>query len=105
MTTMTKEQPTLVINAKELKKAAMIYRAVNHKLRKQFLDYIHAKGRVTVTELYIKMRLEQSVTSQHLAILRGAGLVVNERQGKFIFYSVNYQRLKQLHEVAREITG
>ncbi len=75
------------------KKAALILRAVNHKLRQQMIKLIDDKKRITVTELYVKLRLEQSVASQHLAILRRAGIVTTERDGKFIHYSVNYERV------------
>jgi DNA-binding transcriptional ArsR family regulator len=52
--------------------------------------------KMTVTEIYVKLRLEQSVASQHLAILRRAGIVSTSRDGKFIFYSVNYNRLAEV---------
>jgi DNA-binding transcriptional ArsR family regulator len=95
-----KELPIEVLH---IKKAALVFRAINHPLRRQMLQLLHNSIRMTVTEVFIKLRLEQSVASQHLAILRKAGLVVTERQGKFIFYAVNYSRLKQLHQVAEEI--
>ena len=88
-----------------IKKAAHIFRAINHPLRKEMLLLLHKNVRMTVTEVFIKLRLEQSVASQHLAILRKSGLVMTERQGKFIFYAVNYQRLKQIHQIATEITA
>jgi len=75
------------------KKAALILRAVNHKLRQQMIKLIDDKKGITVTEIYVKLRLEQSVASQHLAILRRAGIVITERDGKFIHYSVNYERV------------
>ena len=72
-----------------LKKAAMILRALNHKLRQQIVKLIDENKRLTVTEIYVRLRLEQSVASQHLAILRRAGIVKTDRDGKFIYYSVN----------------
>ena len=51
------------------KKAAMILRALNHKLRQQIVKLIDEQQKMTVTEIYVKLRLEQSVASQHLAIL------------------------------------
>jgi DNA-binding transcriptional ArsR family regulator len=62
----------LKIDVIQLKKAALILRAVNHKLRQQIMKLIHQNGKMTVTEIYVKLRLEQSVASQHLAILRKA---------------------------------
>lgn len=97
----TKED--LKIDAIQLKKAALIFRAINHKLRQQMVKFIHQNGRITVTQIYVKLRLEQSVASQHLAILRKAGFVNTERDGKFIFYSVNHDRLSEIHKVAGDL--
>ena len=79
-----------------LKKAAMILRALNHKLRQQIVKLIDENKRLTVTEIYVRLRLEQSVASQHLAILRRAGIVKTDRDGKFIYYSVNSSRVAQI---------
>jgi len=93
----------LRIDVIQLKKAALILRAVNHKLRQQIMKLIHQNGKMTVTEIYVKLRLEQSVASQHLAILRKAGFVSTLRDGKFIYYSVNYNRLDQVHSIVHEL--
>lgn len=88
-----------------LKKAAMVLRAINHKLRQQILKLIDEHGKMTVTEIYVKLRLEQSVASQHLAILRKAGFVKTERDGKFIYYSVSTERLEELNKFVKELVG
>jgi DNA-binding transcriptional ArsR family regulator len=93
----------LKVDVIQLKKAALILRAINHKLRQQILKLIHQQGKITVTEIYVKLRLEQSVASQHLAILRKAGFVITVRDGKFIHYSVNYDRLDQVHGIVHEL--
>jgi len=93
----------LKIDVIQLKKAALILRAVNHKLRQQIMKLIHQNGKMTVTEIYVKLRLEQSVASQHLAILRKAGFVTTVRDGKFIYYSVNYERLEQVHGIVHDL--
>jgi DNA-binding transcriptional ArsR family regulator len=93
----------LKIDVIQLKKAALVLRAVNHKLRQQMLKLLHQSGQMTVTQIYVKLRLEQSVASQHLAILRKAGFVNTLRDGKFIYYSVNYARLEQVHKVVHDL--
>lgn len=98
MTSITESE--LLVHSLELKKAALIFRAINHSLRQQMMHLIHSNQSLTVTEIYVKLRLEQSVASQHLAILRKAGFVNTIRDGKRIFYSVNNERLHQVHEVA-----
>ncbi len=93
----------LKIDLHNLKKAALVLRAVNHKLRQQLLKLIDEHGRMTVTELYVKMRLEQSVASQHLAILRKAGFVKTNRDGKFIYYSVNINRMDEVNQFLADL--
>lgn len=93
----------LKVDLLNVKKAALIIRAVNHKLRQQIMRLIDEMGKVTVTELYLKLRLEQSVASQHLAILRKAGFVKTERDGKFIYYSVNTSRIEELNRFVGEL--
>ena len=88
-----------------LKKAAMVLRALNHKLRQQLLTLIEEEKKITVTEIYVRLRLEQSVASQHLAILRKAGIVNTERDGKFIFYTVNYKRIDEISQFTKDLVG
>ena len=85
------------------KKAALVLRAMNHKLRQQILSLIDTEKKITVTEIYVRLRLEQSVASQHLAILRRAGIVVTQRDGKFIYYTVNHARIAEINKFISEL--
>jgi DNA-binding transcriptional ArsR family regulator len=89
----------------ELRKAALVLRAVNHKLRQRIIDLLEENKKMTVTDIYVKLRLEQSVASQHLAILRRAGVVRTDRQGKFIFYSLDRERLDQISSLVEELAA
>ena len=88
----------------DLRKAVLVLRAVNHDLRQQIISLLLDKGRLTVTDIYIKLRLEQSVTSQHLAILRRASVVSTAREGKYIYYSINPDRLSQIKRLIGELS-
>jgi DNA-binding transcriptional ArsR family regulator len=79
-----------------LRKAVLVLRSVNHKLRQSMIKLLEESEEMTVTELYVKLRLEQSVASQHLAILRRAGVVNTRREGKFIYYSLNKDRITEI---------
>ena len=93
----------LHIDVIQLRKAALVFRSINHPLRQQMLRLLHQNGKMTVTELYVKLRLEQSVASQHLAILRKSGIVATERKAKNVFYSVSYSQLDHLHNVTASL--
>src|SRR5580658_2849337 len=86
-----------------LKKGGLILRAINHKLRQQIIRLLDENKRMTVTEIYVQLRLEQSVASQHLAILRRAGIVKTERDGKFIFYTISTERLSHIMQCVEEL--
>lgn len=103
LNTVSESGNSLKLDLLNIKKASLVLRAVNHKLRQQILKLIDETGKITVTEIYVKLRLEQSVASQHLAILRKAGFVKTERDGKFIYYSVNTNRLEELNQFVGEL--
>lgn len=98
-------EPELNIDTLDVKKTAIILRAVNHKLRQIILKYIGERERVTVTEIFEHLLLEQAVASQQLAILRRTGFVKTKREGKFIYYSVNRQRLLDLNKFVNDLLG
>lgn len=89
----------------KIKKAALVLRAINHKLRQQIIKTIYEHKRISVTDLYVKLRLEQSVASQHLAILRKADIVSTIREGKFIFYTVNQDRIEDIMTIVKNLLG
>ena len=95
----------LNIDYHNIKKAALILRSLNHKLRQQILKIISEDNKITVTEIYVKLRLEQSVASQHLAILRKAGIVTTQREGKFIYYTINTSRVEAVQKFVNDLVG
>lgn len=91
------------INYLEIKKAAAILRAINHKLRQSIIKLLDEKNYLTVTEIYVKLRVEQSVASQHLAILRRAEIVKTSREGKNIHYKLNHARLEEINRFVKDL--
>lgn len=87
----------------QTKKALLNLRAINHKLRLQLLQILDENKGITVTDIFIKLRIEQSVASQHLAALRRAGFVKTTRKGKFIYYNVNYDRLNLFTQLIQQM--
>ena len=86
-----------------LRKAVLTLRAINHPLRRRVLELLEENKTMTVTEIYIKLRLEQSVASQHLAILRRANVLKANRDGKFIHYSLNKDRIAEISDLIDEL--
>ena len=87
-----------LIDLQLIKKSAAVLRALNHNYRQLIIKKIVEKGRMTVTELYIALRDEQSIVSQHLRILREAAILKSVRQGKFIFYEINESKIFRIKD-------
>lgn len=88
---------------KTLKLSIERFKALNHDFRQEVLDLLNFKGRLTVTDIYIAMRVEQSVASQHLKILRRAKIVGTERAGKNIYYFVIPENNSEFLELADQV--
>ena len=97
------QRGTIKVDYIAVKKARMILRAINHKLRQQIIKLLEDKKTMAVTEIYVKLRLEQSVASQHLAILRRADIVKTERDGKYIYYSLNKRRISEIVKFVEQL--
>ncbi len=100
-----KDTEEIKLDYAQLRKAVLVLRAVNHKLRQSIIDLLESSDRLTVTEIYVKLRLEQSVASQHLAILRRAGVVNTEREGKYIYYSLSPERLNEIGDLVEQLAS
>lgn len=100
-----KNKNDITLDYAELRKAVLVLRAINHKLRQRIVDLLEEQEQMAVTDIYVKLRLEQSVASQHLAILRRAGVVATERQGKYIYYSLDKNRLAQISKLVEELAA
>lgn len=86
----------VIIDEDKLDIAARILRALTHDLRLEILSFIDKNEKINVNKIYNTLGLEQSITSQHLRILRLNNIVKSDRQGKQIFYSVNYDYINSI---------
>lgn len=80
----------------DLENAYAVMRALAHPLRLKIMRTIHEHGTIHVNRIYTLLQIEQSIASQHLRVLRDAGLVTTTREGKYIHYSLHYDRIKQI---------
>ena len=84
------------IDIEKLEKAASKLRAMAHPMRIAIVDLLTANKRLTVTETYNKLSIEQATASHHLNILKNKGLLESKRDGKMILYSLKNDALTRL---------
>ncbi|WP_211596690.1 ArsR/SmtB family transcription factor [Phreatobacter stygius] len=76
---------------------AEIFRALADPTRRAVFERL-ADGEKNATELRAGSGISQPAMSQHLGVLRQAGLVVERRQGRHVNYRVNPDGLAQMFE-------
>lgn len=99
------KEATFSINYYSVKKASLILRSLNHKLRQQIIKIIYENEKLMVTDIYLKLMLDQSVASQHLSILRKAGIVSTKREGKFVYYTINKKRVVAIEQFVKNLVN
>ena len=78
------------LNPERVSKAWVIAHALAHPLRLRIINYIHSQRTTNVNSIYRTLEIEQSITSQHLRIMRVAGILEARREGKYVYYSIDY---------------
>ncbi len=87
-----------------LRAAFQILHALGHPLRLQIIEFIARNQSSCVNQIYTELNIEQSVASQHLRILRQANLVNTKRNGRFVFYHLNLDKIACAAEVAETLS-
>jgi ArsR family transcriptional regulator, arsenate/arsenite/antimonite-responsive transcriptional repressor len=87
--------PLAVGEASEL---ATGFHALGDPVRLRLLSMLAAapEGELCVCELIEPLAKSQGTISHHLRVLGEAGLVHGDRRGKWVWYSLDYQRLASL---------
>jgi len=81
---------------------AEMMKALGHPTRLQILEVLSEEGESCVCHLENRLGQRQAYISQQLARLREADLVIDRREGLFIFYALRDNALGNLLHVARE---
>lgn len=89
-----KKKATLDIQKLEL--AASKLRAMAHPMRIAVIELLTDNKRLTVTEIYERLNIEQASASHHLNILKNKGLLESKRDGKMIHYSLKLNVLSNV---------
>ena len=72
-----------------------IFRALGDPTRRKVFEKL-ALGAMNASELRRGLEISQPAMSQHLAVLRSAGLVREQREGRFVNYEVDPDGLSRL---------
>jgi len=70
-------------------------KALADPVRREILNMLK-KGRLSAGEIGEHFDITAAAISRHLAVLKDAGLIFDNREGKFIFYELNTSVLEEV---------
>ena len=77
-----------------MKTPAELFKILSVDKRIEIIEHLK-RGQMCVNSLSTSLKISPSAVSQHLRVLKSAGLVENERKGYWIHYSLNAKALEE----------
>jgi DNA-binding transcriptional ArsR family regulator len=82
---------------------AELFKVLSVESRLKIIELLREKGPLAVNELAEAMGITASAVSQHLKILRYAGLVRSERKGYWLPYDIDHAALAHCRALITEV--
>ena len=98
---MTNETLIRCIDPQVLSKAAEVIKVVGHPDRLRILEVLE-DGEEAVGDIQELLDLPQAIVSQHLAKLRGWGIVEPRMEGPHVFYRIIEPKVKHILDCIRQ---
>jgi len=95
----------VTFDSEKLHYSAELMRALAHPLRLKILEFIDGFGQTNVRKIYRALDLEQSITSQHLKILKLSGVLNAVKDGKYVYYDINYEVVAKAEKAVNNFLG
>ncbi len=80
-----------------MKDAASLFKILSVDKRIEIIELLK-RGEMSVNAIADELGITQSAVSQHLRVLKAAGLVRDERRGYWIFYSLDRDALESCRQ-------
>lgn len=80
------------------------FKALSDPTRRQILHLLR-DGPLTAGEISASFQSTDATISHHLAVLRDAGLLLDDKRGKFIYYELNMSVLDEVLEWVGALKG
>ena len=84
---------TLNLNSEDLLLAASMLKVLGHPIRISIIELLDEASKMSVTEIFKALKVEQAIASHHLNTLKNKRILNSERVGKNTYYSVSHPNL------------
>ncbi len=84
-------------------KPAEIFKVLSVETRVRIIELLKSRGTAGAKEISAALGITTAAVSQHLKILKHAGLVRSERQGYWIPYAIDEKAMENCRELLLEV--
>jgi ArsR family transcriptional regulator len=92
----------MAVVSKDAETALRLFRALGDETRLRLLEQLHG-GEQCVCDLTDELEASQSRLSFHLKTLKDAGLVVDRKEGRWVYYAINPEAFETLDRVLGDL--
>ena len=89
----------------DLRRLRTLYRALGDETRLRVIGLMAEAGPLPVRELSTRVGLSQPLISWHLRILRLAGIIDTQRQGREVICRLRMAAFEELHDAEARLIG
>ena len=86
----------------DARKLAGVFKVLSVEARIHIVRVLKRRS-LCVTELTSQLGITQAATSQHLRVLKDAGIVKFQKRGFHVYYHLNKQRMARLHKAVNDL--
>ena len=86
---------------KRIERASKMLKSISHPLRMSMVDLLITEKEMNVSGIQERLKLEQAVVSQHLAVLKKEGIVGVKKEGKNCYYFIQLPLLPRIIDLIK----
>jgi ArsR family transcriptional regulator len=98
-------EPVLLLEVDADAEVAQLAKALGNPIRVRILRMLLARSTCCCGEIVDELPLAQATVSQHLKVLKDAGLIRGEIDGPRVCYCANRERLRRLGLLVGDLAG
>ena len=88
------------LSSNKLKKVANILKTISHPVKLEILEILEQYIKLDVTTICekLKIKCEISMLSHHLSKMKDNGILISDKKGKQVFYSIADRNILKIFE-------
>ena len=88
---------------RHLRQLLKVFKALSDETRLRILKVLQERDELCVCEIMQALGISESRTSRNLGMLKDAGFVTDRREGLWVHYSLNKEKLNDYHQVINRL--